>query len=141
MSELEIPRVSLIERLVKGSIPIVIVVLALYGIDLVKNVSLRDVCLVLTFCILVLWFGWPAMKGTAVTKWLGAILLVFVAIPPAVLVLGLSLYFGLVLLLLLLIALPFLIYDLFFRAPLQGRIERIRTRRLSRPLSGNTNIT
>ena len=119
---------GVLQRLVWGALPIVIVCLLLW---FAMQSPPRPMIVVpnLVACGIVLWFGWASIKRSTGMKWLGVILALYIGLVLALLVLGIAVRVGLVLLPLFLLALPFLAYDLLFRAPLQGRFSRARAER------------
>jgi len=58
-----------------------------------------------------------------IVKWTAAALALYVALIAALSLLGVTLHLSLLLLPFLLVALPFLIYDLLFRAPREGELN------------------
>ncbi len=63
---------------------------------------------------------------TPVTKWIGALLVLFFAVFLALLALGIAIRLSVVLFPVFLIALPILLYEFLFRAPSEGQAERDR---------------
>jgi len=121
-------RQGFLRRLGLGAVPIALVCFLLWM--LLESHSQPPVVIgVLVVCGLVLWFGWSSVRRTALTKWLGVALGLYVGLILALVALGIAVWTGLVLLVPLLIAIPFLGYDLFFRAPHQGRFASAREER------------
>ncbi len=61
---------------------------------------------------------------TPVTKWIGALFVLFFAVILALLAVGIAIRLSLVLMPVFLVALPILLYELLFRAPSEGQAER-----------------
>jgi hypothetical protein len=75
----------------------------------------------------VLWVGWSSICSNLVTKWLGVILALYIGLVVGLLALGVAIRVSLILFPLLLVGVPVLAYDLLFRAPSAGRLERAGT--------------
>ena len=112
-----------------GMLPLGIVCLLLWWMLLIPRSEGGTSLILFAACGMVLWFGWRSIRRNIVTKWLGIILAAFVGLTLGLFVLGVA--FGLLSILfpLLLIAVPFVAYDLFFRAPAEGRFARARAER------------
>ena len=122
-------------RLLKAAIPIAIVILLL---SLLGRSSFADPSTtigIFVVCALILWFGWDWVKQNSLMKWSGIILAVILGVVLGLVAVGLSLRIGLIALVLLLLAMPFLIYDLFFRQPHKGRFSRARAERKNAQLN------
>ena len=127
---------GVVRRLVRGALPIVIVCLLLWSLSLDPNPGHAAVVAVFAACGVVLWFGWNDIRRSVATKWLGILLALFLGLVLGLYALGISfllLGIGARLLLalfpLFLLALPFFVWDLFFRAPFKGRFARARAER------------
>jgi hypothetical protein len=105
-------------RFAKGALPIAI---ACIFISIAGTRPSPPVLAVALFAAsgLVLWLGWSAIRANTLTRWLGTILAVYVALLFGLYVLGVTLALALVLFPVFLLALPFLAYDLLFRAPMR----------------------
>jgi hypothetical protein len=117
------------KRFAKGAVPVAIVLGLLLALGENDSDSVfRTVCVFL-ICLLILWFGWSWIRLNLVTKSLGIIVGAFLTFVVATVAIGITLRIGLVLLVVFLLALPLLIYDLFFRSPYKGRFARARAER------------
>ena len=115
-----------------GFLPLIIVCLLLRGL-VMSSPSDRTVdVIVFAACGIVLWLGWSAIRRNILTRWLGILLAIFVGLFFGLLALGIAVGFAFVLFPLLLLAFPFVVYDLFFRAPAEGRFARAREERRHR---------
>lgn len=114
-------------RLLKGLIPILIVCLFIWGLAKEPSPSPMAVLAVFVACALVLWFGWNSIRRNLATKWLSLPLIILVGLVLGMFVFGLALGVAVNLCAALLLALPYLVYDLFFRQPNKGRIEHERS--------------
>lgn len=123
-------------RFCGGALPIVIGLLLLRaGAD---SNSTRVAAYVLSG--FVLWFGWSFVRRNLATKWAGIFLAAFLALIMGMFVFGITIRFSLalfpilslVLFPLLLVGLPYVLYDLLFRAPYKGRFARARAARWHR---------
>jgi hypothetical protein len=115
-----------VRLLVRGALPIVIVCLFLWGLVKEPSPSPMAITVVFAACGIVLWFGWSSIRRNIATKWLAVPLVVFIGLFLGLFVFGLALGVAAYLGAALLVALPYLVYDLLFRAPLEGRIDRDR---------------
>ena len=84
----------------------------------------------------VLWFGWTSVRQSRGTRWFGILLVVYIASLLGILAMAVVIRVGLLLFPVLLTAVPFMVYDLLFRAPYQGRFERARAERRLRSQPG-----
>jgi hypothetical protein len=82
---------------------------------------------------LILWFGWNLIRQNVVTKWIAIIMFGFSALILGLYSLGIVLRILPILLPVLvpifIVAAVYIVWDLFFRAPLEGRSARIHSRR------------
>ncbi|HEX3323116.1 MAG TPA: hypothetical protein VHR84_20605 [Terriglobales bacterium] len=135
MAETRNPR-SLISRLTFGIIPICLVLLLIVAAGEIGANTATFVA-VFTVCAVVLWFGRGWIGQTLVTKWTGIVFAVGVASLLLLYALGVAVPLLLVgfrvaewisvpFMLLLFVAGPYLLYDLFFRQPHRGRFARAR---------------
>ncbi len=125
---------AIVERFVKPAIPIVIVLLLLFALTQDKHPPVFAIGAVFVVCGIVLWLGWGWVRRNVVAKLVGVVLTAYLVLILGLLALGIALRIGLVLLLLFLVALPFLVYDLFFRQPHKGRFARARAARRGLPM-------
>jgi hypothetical protein len=109
---------TFVVRLVRGALPIVVCLLLLaLGLGEPPFSPMTTIAVCAT-CAIILWFGWNSVRRNVLTKWIGALLGLYLA-----LILGLS-AFGLTMgVLLVLVGLPLAVYDLFFLAPSEGQSE------------------
>jgi len=75
-------------------------------------------------CAIVLWFGWGSIRRNVVTKWIGVLIGLYLGLVLGLSAFGVAVGLSLVLLPLFLFALPYLMYDLLFRAPSEGHSAR-----------------
>jgi hypothetical protein len=127
---------GVVRRFHGGGLPIAIVCLLLWGLSLSPDAGHAAVVAVFGACGIVLWFGWNSIRRSVATKWLGVLLALFLglvlglyALGISFLVLGIGARLLLALFPLFLLALPFFVWDLFFRAPFKGRFARARAER------------
>ena len=118
-----------IRKFAWGMLPLVIVCLLLWRMLMIPRSEGGASLILFAACGMVLWFGWRSIGRNILTRWLGIILAAFVGLPLGLFVLVIA--FGLLFILfpLLLLAVPFIAYDLFFRAPAEGRFARARAER------------
>ncbi len=109
-----------VKRFVAGAIPIAIVCFLLLVPSLDSPPYARGRFAIFAVSGLVLWFGWKAIQQNVVTKWVGLPLAVVVGVVVGIYAFGAALGVGLLLVAMLMFALPFLVYDLLFRAPKKG---------------------
>jgi hypothetical protein len=120
-------------RFVKPAVPIVIVLLLLYAFNQAAKPTLFEAVVASVICGAILWFGWSWIRRNVVAKWIGILLTAYLALILGLFALGVVLAIGPLLGWLLLLALPFLVYDLFFRQPHKGRFARARAERRTLP--------
>lgn len=127
---------SVMRRFGKGVSPIVIVCILLWSLGTRESSDPMAVAVVFALCAIVLWFGWSGIQRNLATKWLGIVVALCVGVVLSLFVFGIVVRLSPLLLVLLLVALPFLVYDLVFRSRFKGRFARARAeRRHLRPRS------
>ncbi len=77
----------------------------------------------------VLWFGWSLIRRSMLTKWLAILVIAYLGVIAGVWAIAIGLSLAMPLFLLFLLAVPWIIYDFFFRAPKEGRFTRAREAR------------
>ena len=105
---------------IRGALPIVLCLLLLglgAGSSPSSSMTVIAVCAV---CAIILWFGWNSVRRNIVTKWIGVLLAIYLALVLGLSALGIAIGLSLVLLPLFFVVLPLLLYDLLFRAPSEG---------------------
>jgi hypothetical protein len=107
-------------RFAWGSLPI-LVCLLLFA--LARSASLSGVFAVCAACAIVLWFGWGSVRRNVITKGAGVLLGLFCGLILGLLAFGIAVRLMFVLLPVFLVVLPFLLYDLLFRAPSEGQSD------------------
>jgi predicted membrane metal-binding protein len=117
-------RYSWVGRMARGALPILICLG--FFLSLAPQSSIGVVVGVCAVCAVILWFEWSSVRRNVVTKWIGVILSLFVGLILGLAVLGVIIRIGPFLFLIFLVALPFVSYDLLFRATADGRAERDR---------------
>ncbi len=117
------------ERFVRGALPVVVVCLLLWGLSKDSSPQPITVAAVFAACGLVLWFAWSAIRGNLATKWLGAFLAFWVGLVLVLFSFWTAIGLSIFLFVFFLVALPFLLFDLLFRAPFEGRFARARAGR------------
>lgn len=116
-------------RFAQGAVWPAIVVGLLYLLSQDRNADYPDTLIVVALCGIALGLGWRWMRGTFVTKWAGRLLAGYVGLVLVLFTLGIALAFSSVLFLPFLLALPFILYDLFVGQPHKGRFARARAER------------
>jgi hypothetical protein len=117
---------GIVRRLAWGTLPIVIVCLLLWGVGMDPTVRPPEAIAAFVACVVVLWFGWNLIQRSVATKWLGVLLALYLGLVLGLFLLGISVGLLFVLFPLFILALPFLVWDLLFRAPFKGRFARAR---------------
>jgi hypothetical protein len=107
-------------RLAKGTLPIVIACAILSIVGMKPRAPSGLVLAAFVASGLVLWLGWSYIRRNIVTKWLGLILVLYLGLVLGLSVLGVVLGISLLLFPIFCVALPLVIYDLVFRAPIKG---------------------
>jgi hypothetical protein len=112
---------GVLKRFTKGVLPLGIVCFFLFLI--VENPRLNPVATIVDSILscLVLWFSWSYIKGTRVTKWIGIVLAGYFGLVVTLVAFGVFVQLSGILLVLFLVAIPFLVCDLFFRGPAERR--------------------
>ena len=118
------------QRFLWGAFPIALVCLIHWALGL--DTAPSTITVVGTFAIsaAILWFGWRAVRRNVVTRWLGIFVAVYLGLFLGIFAIGIAVRFAAVLAVAFLVAAPFVFYDLFFRAPFQGRFARARAARM-----------
>jgi hypothetical protein len=129
-------------RFCGGALPIVIVLLLLWaGAAESYSNTTRVAAYVLSG--FALWFGWGSVRCNLATKWAGILLAAFLGLIVGMFAFGITIRLSLALLPILslvslvlfpvlLVGLPYVLYDLLFRAPYKGRFARARAERWHR---------
>ena len=107
-------------RFAWGALPILVCVLLL---GLAREASPLGVFAICAACAVVLWFGWGSVRRNVVTKGAGVLLGLFFGLMLGLFAFGVVIRLTFVLLPVFLVALPLLLYDLFFRAPSEGQSD------------------
>jgi hypothetical protein len=120
-------------RFAKGATPVAIVLGLLYVLSRNRAADgagdwLAEL-VITTLCCITLWVGWGWLQGTFVSKWAGRLLAAYLGLGLVLFTLGIVLAFSMTLFLPFLLALPFILYDLFVRQPHKGRFARARAER------------
>jgi hypothetical protein len=139
LSERDHGNSGVLPRLVWAALPI-LVVLFLLVVTMEASSDLTAFVAVCAVGGVVLWFGWGSVRRNIVTKWTGILLAVYLALVVGLFALGIAVKLSrvvfpaltLIVFPLLLVALPYLVYDLLFRAPHEGRLARARAARRHR---------
>jgi hypothetical protein len=127
------PRAGFGMRLVKGSIPAAVVLGLLYALSREPGGNLLEPVLVEVFCAIVLGLGWRWMQGTFATKWAGRMLAAYLVLGLVLITFAISVAFSQMLVLILLMAIPAFVWDLFVWQPHKGRFARARAERRGLP--------
>lgn len=109
---------SWIARGAKGALPLLVCLALLVS---ARDSSPQSLIAVSVACATLLWFGWISIRRNILTKTIGVVLALYFGLIVALLTLAITIRLSLVLLPVFLLALPYLVYDLFFRAPSEGR--------------------
>jgi hypothetical protein len=120
-------------RFAKGATPVAIVLGLLYVLSRNRSADgagdwLAEL-VITALCCFTLWAGWRWLQGTFVTKWAGRLLATYLGLGLVLFTLGIVLAFSMTLFLPFLLALPFILYDLFVWQPHKGRFARARAER------------
>ena len=121
-------------RLAKGTLPIAIVIGLRLALAFDPSPNIARAAVVYLFSAFTLWLGWKWMAATALTKWIGMFFAGILAIWLVLLAFGITLALLQLLLAPFLLALAFVLYDLFIRQPHKGRFARARAERRGLPL-------
>ena len=121
---------NFLRRLLIGALPIGIVCVVIW-IGFSTDPPSRELgAAIFGLCAVVLWFGWNAIKRNVVTRLSGYILSAYVALGLGSAIFGIVLnspFLAGLLILSITVGIPFVLYDLFFRSPQEGRLaaERV----------------
>ncbi len=120
-------------RFAKGATPVAIVLGLLYVLSRNRSADgagdwLAEL-VITALCCFTLWAGWRWLQGTFITKWAGRLLAAYLGLGLVLFTLGIVLAFSMTLFLPFLLALPFILYDLFVWQPHKGRFARARAER------------
>ena len=125
---------EVVESFIKGSVPLLIVA-ALVGLLSHRQLANTEaVFAVLIASLVALWLGWKNIKANPITKWVGIIFLIVLGEIATLGMRALTVRLAWLVCVISLLAGPFIVYDLFFRAPFKGRFERARAARRNRVL-------
>jgi hypothetical protein len=127
------PRAGVGMRFLKGSIPAATVLALLCALSREPGGNLLEPILVEVFCAIVLGLGWRWMQGTFATKWAGRMLAAYLVLGLVLITFAITLAFSQILLLILLMAIPAFVWDLFVWQPYKGRFARARAERRGLP--------
>ncbi|MGB6130254.1 MAG: hypothetical protein WBG54_00600 [Acidobacteriaceae bacterium] len=119
-------------RFVKGSMPVLLVLGLLYALSRKPRQDIPEVVLAEALCAVALWLGWRWMQGTFVTRWAGRLFAAYLALGLVLLPFAVVLTMGQITLMILLMAVPVMLWDLFVRQPHKGRFARARAERRGR---------
>ena len=104
----------------RGVAPLLVVCLLLWVLLQQKPANFMATVATMAVCGLILWFGWSSIRKHRSTRLFGWLLAIYIGAVLGLFVAVVAIGLSLLLMPLLLIAFPFVIWDLLFRAPSQG---------------------
>jgi hypothetical protein len=115
---------GVVRRFVLGALPILTVCALLWILAAESSPGPAAITSIFVVCAIILWFGWSSIRRNTATRWLAFPLIALVGVVLGGWVLGIAIGVAAWLGAALCLALPYLIYDLLFRAPLEGQKSR-----------------
>jgi hypothetical protein len=113
----------------KGLVPLAIATFLVWWAGRVPRGETLGAFVLLLSAAAIVWFGWSAIRANIITKWIGILFVIYFTFIAVLIGFILGLALALPLLLIGMIATPWIVYDFFFRAPKQGRFARARDAR------------